>query len=123
MNSMFLCAATAALAMAATAALADQCSVYKTSERRATDPDQIISIIDSKNAVKTRLDDNHASFRNVYFCKTPRDQIAMTCGEVKSGRSGKGYIRFLSNGRPEVTSWEGDGKSGFDSAWNRFCKP
>jgi hypothetical protein len=123
MKPKIFCAAIAALVMTATAAMAEQCSVFKTSERRATDPDQIINIIDSKNAIKTRLDDTHASFRNVYFCKTPRDQIAMTCGEVKSGRTGNGYVRFLSNGRPDVTSWEGDGKAGFDSAWARFCKP
>jgi hypothetical protein len=114
MKPMILCAAAAAaLTMTATAALADQCS-YKTSETRATDPDQIILMIDSKNALKARLEDSHLSFRNIYFCKTPRDQISMACGEVKSGRTGKGYVRFLSSGRPEVTSWEGDGKNGFD---------
>lgn len=123
MKPLILCAvAAAALTMTATAALADQCS-YKTSESRATDPDQIILMGDSKNAVKAKLEDSHVSFRNIYFCKTPRDQIAMTCGEVKSGRTGKGYVRFLSNGRTDVTVYEGDGKAGFDSAWNRFCKP
>jgi hypothetical protein len=125
MKSMTLCAAagaaTVAFALTATSALADQCS-YKTSEARATDPDQIILMMDSRNAVKTKLEDPHAAFRDIYFCKTPRDQIAMACGEVRSART-KGYVRFLSGGRPDMTSWDGDGKDGFDSAWNRFCKP
>ena len=123
MKPLILCAvAAAALTMTATAALADQCS-YKTSDSLATDPGQILLMMDSKTALKTKLEDSHLSFRNVYFCKTPRDQISMTCGEVKSGRTGKGYVRFLSNGRADVTVWDGDGKNGFESAWNRFCKP
>ena len=122
MKALIFCGAAAALSLSATAALADQCS-YKTTEARATDPDQIILMIDAKNAVKAKLQDSHAAFRDVYFCKTPRDQIAMACGKVRSASTGKSYVRFLSGGRAEMSSWEGDGKQGFDSAWDRFCKP
>lgn len=124
MRAVFLFAAVAAASLLAAPAFADpQCSPHATSDSRATDPDQIMVMIDAKNALKEKLDDVHASFRDVYFCKTPRDQIAMACGQVKAGRTGGKYVRFLSGGRSEMTSYEGDGKSGFDSAWDRFCKP
>jgi hypothetical protein len=124
MKPLFFCAAAAALSLFAAPALAEpQCSPHANSESRATDPDQVIVMIDAKNTVKQKLNDTHASFRSVYFCRTPRDQIAIACGEVKSSAIGKGYVRFLSGGKAEMTAWEGDGKNGFDSAWNRFCKP
>jgi hypothetical protein len=120
---LFLVAAIAAASLLAAPAFAEpQCSTHANSESRATDPAQVMVMIDAKTALKEKLDDSHASFRSVYFCKTPRDQIAMACGEVKSPKT-KGYVRFLSGGRAEMTSYDGDGKSGFDSAWNRFCKP
>jgi hypothetical protein len=123
MKSMIFCAAAAVVALVASAAWADECSIYKTSERNSTDPAQILLMIDAKAAVKAKMDDKHLAFRNIYFCKTPRDQIPMACGEVKSARTGKGYVKFLSGGRAEMTSWQGDGKDGFDSAWTRFCQP
>jgi hypothetical protein len=125
MKPLFFFAAAAALSLFAAPALAEpQCSTHANSEAKATDPDQIILMIDAKDTIKQRLNDAHASFRNVYFCRTPRDQIAIACGEVRSSAmGGKGYVRFLSGGKAEMTSWEGDGKQGFDSAWDRFCKP
>lgn len=123
MRPLFFVAAAAAASLLAAPAFAEpQCSTHANSEARATDPDQIMVMIDAKNAMKEKLDDSHASFRDIYFCKTPRDQIAMACGEVRSQKT-KGYVRFLSGGRTDMTSYEGDGKGGFDSAWNRFCKP
>jgi hypothetical protein len=124
MKPFLFAAATAAAALLAAPAFADpQCSPHATSDTRATDPDQILLMGDAKTTLKEELGDTHASFRGVYFCRTPRDQIAMACGEVKSPKSGKSYVRFLSGGRADMTSWEGDGKAGFDSAWDRFCKP
>jgi hypothetical protein len=124
MKLVIFAAASAAVWLLAAPAFADpQCSPHDTSDTRATDPDQIMVMIDAKTAMKEKLDDVHASFRDVYFCKTPRDQISMACGEVKSSRTGKSYVRFLSGGRADMTSYEGDGKTGFDSAWDRFCKP
>lgn len=123
MKSVFFIAACAAASLLAAPAFAEpQCSPHANSDARATDPDQIILMIDAKNALKERMEDSHASFRDVYYCKTPRDQISMACGQVKSSGT-KGFVRFLSGGRAEMTSWDGDGKNGFDSAWNRFCKP
>jgi hypothetical protein len=124
MRPLFFIAAAAAASLLAAPAFAEpQCSTSANSDTRATDPDQIMVMIDAKTALKEKLDDVHASFRDVYFCKTPRDQIAMACGQVKSAKTGKSYVRFLSGGRADMTSYDGDGKGGFDSAWNRFCKP
>lgn len=123
MKPLFFVAAAAAASLLAAPAFAEpQCSTHANSETRATDPDQVMVMIDAKNSIKERMDDAHASFRDVYYCKTPRDQISMACGQVKSAKT-KGYVRFLSGGRAEMTSWDGDGKAGFDSAWNRFCTP
>lgn len=77
-----------------------------------------------KDAVRAKLKDpSSATFRGEYF-RRGADNVPIACGHVNSKNSFggyKGYQRFVSAGKPELTFLEEE-VADFEVVWNRLCQ-
>jgi hypothetical protein len=76
-----------------------------------------------QEAVRYRLKDPESSRFRAVGVYWEKDGTAYTCGEVNARNSMGGYVgfaRFLTNGTPARTMFEGD--SDFDYQWTRYCR-